>query len=114
MRSRERIARLKRMKPLPLSPSLEEAFEAIENFDARHPSARATTYGGIKMAEARTNRVTLAQDGAVTFEVLGGFRSGDEKLCWVTKFGLFSTHHYSLWCWVSQAHKMKMFELLFF
>jgi hypothetical protein len=38
-----------------IPPSLAEAFEAVENLDARHPSARGTTFGAIRTAEARAN-----------------------------------------------------------
>jgi hypothetical protein len=52
-RTRSRIDQLARIEQAPLPPSLEEAFEAVENLDARHPTARGTTYGGIRTAEMR-------------------------------------------------------------
>jgi len=37
----------------PLPPSLEEAFEAVENLDARHPTSRGMTYDAIRNAEEK-------------------------------------------------------------
>ncbi|MCE0483225.1 MAG: hypothetical protein LV479_03185 [Methylacidiphilales bacterium] len=52
-RTRQRLDQLARIEQAPLPPSLAEAFEAVENLDARHPTARGTTYAGIRTAETR-------------------------------------------------------------
>ncbi len=36
---------LKKVEPLPLPPSLEAAFEAVENLNVVHPTSRGNTYG---------------------------------------------------------------------
>lgn len=59
----KRLARLKQLETMPLPPSLEEAFEAIANLDAMHPTSRGQTFGGILRPPDRANRSTLAQDG---------------------------------------------------
>ena len=46
-RTRSRIDQLARIEQAPLPPSLAEAFEAVENLDARHPSSRGQAFGSI-------------------------------------------------------------------
>jgi hypothetical protein len=55
-----RASVLKRLAQAPITPSLEEAFEAVENLDARHPTSRGTHYGNVIGPAARGNRSTLA------------------------------------------------------
>jgi hypothetical protein len=64
-RTRRTLQKLERLESLPavVAPSLEEAFAEIENLDARHPSARETTFGAIIHPARHGNRSTLAQDG---------------------------------------------------
>ena len=57
------MAKVKRFEPLPLPPSLAQAFEEIEQLDARHPEARGMNYGAIRQHESRCQRSTLTQDG---------------------------------------------------
>jgi hypothetical protein len=40
-------AKIKRVEPLPLPPSLEAAFAQIENLDAMHPSSRGQAFGAM-------------------------------------------------------------------
>jgi len=65
MSARSKLARIKLVKinPLPLPPSLAEAFEAIEQLDSRHPEPRGTSYGAIRTAEARDVARRMTQDG---------------------------------------------------
>lgn len=63
MHNRKSRSRQKMVEPLPLPASLEEAFEAVANLDAMHPTSRGTTFGAIRIAEARANAPRTPQDG---------------------------------------------------
>ena len=56
-RHRREAFSLKRAEPLPLPSSLAQAFEEIEQLDARHPEARGFNYGAIRQHESRCHRV---------------------------------------------------------
>jgi len=53
---------LKTVEPLPLPESLEQAFEAVENLDAMHPSSRGQAFGSIIAPQGHANRSTLTQE----------------------------------------------------
>ena len=53
---------LKTVEPLPLPESLEQAFEAVENLDAMHPSSRGQAFGAIIHPPDRANLATLRQE----------------------------------------------------
>ncbi len=52
--NRRERARQKMAEVLPLPESLAEAFEEIEQLDARHPESREMTYGAIRQHENRS------------------------------------------------------------
>jgi len=52
----ERLKRETRFNPLPLPPSLEQAFQQIENLDAMHPSSRGQSFGSIIRPTGNENR----------------------------------------------------------
>ena len=54
---------IKQVEPLPLPPSLVEAFEAVENLDAMHPSSRGQTFGAMIHPAAHEQRARMTQDG---------------------------------------------------
>jgi hypothetical protein len=62
--SKRLVQPLKKAEWQPLPPSLEEAFEAIEQLDSRHPDSRGTSYAGIRVAETRDVARRMAQDAS--------------------------------------------------
>jgi hypothetical protein len=65
MRNRDRasLSALKKITPLPLPPSLEKAFEAVENLDAMHPSSRGQAFGAMIHSASHDRRARMTQDG---------------------------------------------------
>ena len=51
-RTLQELARLESM-PADIPPSLEEAFEEIENLDAMHPSACGQAFGALRNVEEK-------------------------------------------------------------
>jgi hypothetical protein len=58
----KRLARLKQLELQPLPPSLEEAFEAVENLDTMHPSSRGQSFGSIIRPPDRAVARRMAHD----------------------------------------------------
>jgi len=48
---------------MPLPPSLEVAFEQIEQLDQCHPESRGQTFAGMILPASRANGARTAQDG---------------------------------------------------
>jgi hypothetical protein len=59
MRNRARLAALKRITPLPLPPSLAQAFAELDSLDRGHPERRGTNYATIRQHEGRCHRSTM-------------------------------------------------------
>jgi len=61
--NRKHFARIKRIETMPLPPSLEVAFEQIEQLDQCHPESRGQTFAGMILPASRANGARTAQDG---------------------------------------------------
>jgi hypothetical protein len=58
------MAKVKRFEPLPLPPSLDEAFAEIENLDAMHPSSRGQAFGAMIHPASHDRRARMTQDAS--------------------------------------------------
>ena len=59
-RTMQQLERIEDRAVIP--PSLEEAFEAVENLDAMHPSSRGQTFGAMIHPAAHEQRARMTQD----------------------------------------------------
>jgi len=62
-RHRREAFSLKRAEPLPLPPSLEEAFEAVANLESCHPSSRGQAFGAMIHPASHDRRARMTQGG---------------------------------------------------